>query len=217
MVSQAGWNSDDERGRDPACGAGPRIAGATSITTRWNTPLWRHTWRGAGAVYFSSIVLDLYKLKQLTRWASDLILHHERMAPLKSLTNEFKRWHHDDQTCTMEQINALEANMKQAFPDAQTPRHPNELKAIERQILSLATKFNEQHMALKNELRDQMKALEIKARPREFVVNRKTPVTHQALSRFDDAGPQAMADCGFKYVFADINMLKGHDDEGEFS
>ena len=63
-------------------------------------------------------------------------------------------------------------------------------------------------MALNTELHDQTKALEFKARPMEFVMHRKTSVTRQVLSRFEDPGPQSMADCGIKYSFTGINRFK---------
>ena len=64
-----------------------------------------------------------------------MLLHYARMAPLASLTNDFKRRRDGRHTLTAEQIHTLEAKMKKALTDAQTPRRPNELKAIDRHIL----------------------------------------------------------------------------------
>ena len=46
----------------------------------------RHTWRGMGAIYFSERNLEIYKIQLLARWASPVILHYARAAPLRNIT-----------------------------------------------------------------------------------------------------------------------------------
>ena len=48
-----------------------------------NTPFGKHAWRAAGAVYLTSIGVDVYKTRMMARWACDLITHYARLAPLK--------------------------------------------------------------------------------------------------------------------------------------
>ena len=46
----------------------------------------RHTWRGMGAIYFSELNLEIYKIQLLARSASPVILHYARNAPLRNIT-----------------------------------------------------------------------------------------------------------------------------------
>ena len=46
----------------------------------------RHTWRGMGAIYFSELNLEVYKMNLLARWASPVILHYARNAPSRKIT-----------------------------------------------------------------------------------------------------------------------------------
>ena len=45
----------------------------------------RHTWRASGAVFLTSLGLEVIKIQMLARWASSLITHYARLAPLKNL------------------------------------------------------------------------------------------------------------------------------------
>ena len=51
----------------------------------------KHSWRAAGAVYLTKIGLHVYKIQLLPRWASPLITHYARLAPLKSLATDMKK------------------------------------------------------------------------------------------------------------------------------
>ena len=46
----------------------------------------KHTWRATGAVYLSSLQLELFKIQLLARWSSPIILHYARSAPLVGMT-----------------------------------------------------------------------------------------------------------------------------------
>ena len=56
-----------------------------------NKVLGKHAWRAAGAVYLTSIGVDVYKTRMMARWACELIAHYARLAPLKAITADFKR------------------------------------------------------------------------------------------------------------------------------
>ena len=43
----------------------------------------KHSWRATGAVYFAALGLNMHKIGMLARWASPIILHYARVAPLK--------------------------------------------------------------------------------------------------------------------------------------
>ena len=51
----------------------------------------KHSIRSTGAGYLSSIGIELLKIQMLARWASTIITHYTRLAPLRSITAEFKR------------------------------------------------------------------------------------------------------------------------------
>ena len=51
----------------------------------------KHSFRSTGAVYLSSIGIELLKIQMLARWASTIITHYTRLAPLRSITADFKR------------------------------------------------------------------------------------------------------------------------------
>ena len=44
----------------------------------------KHSWRATGAVYLSALGIELAKISLLARWASALIVHYARIAPLRS-------------------------------------------------------------------------------------------------------------------------------------
>ena len=51
----------------------------------------KHSFQSTGAVYLSSLGIELLKIQMLARWASPIITHYTRLAPLRSITNDFKR------------------------------------------------------------------------------------------------------------------------------
>ena len=71
----------------------------------------KHAFRAAGAVFLSALGIDMYKLPLLARWASEQITHYARVAPLKSITEDFKRLH-DNDVINPATIQDLEKNMK---------------------------------------------------------------------------------------------------------
>ena len=44
-----------------------------------------------GAVFLSALGIELMKIQMLARWSSHIITHYTRLAPLRSITNDFKR------------------------------------------------------------------------------------------------------------------------------
>ena len=51
----------------------------------------KHSFRSTGAVYLSSIGIELLKIQMLARWASTVITHYTRLALLRSITADLKR------------------------------------------------------------------------------------------------------------------------------
>ena len=156
----------------------------------------------------------MYKIGMLARWSSPIITHYARMAPLVSLTDDFKRKHGDkEQLLNMTQIQNLEKKIKDVLSTTKEPRKPKELKALESRIVDLANRFDHQHAALKSELEASIAAAD--ANKKRFVFNTVTKVTHRMLNSVDEAGINARAHCSFRYAMASFRLLRTHDEAGE--
>ena len=64
--------------------------GESIITPDGQRRYGKHSFRNTGAVYLSSLGIELLKIQMLARWASPIITHYTRLAPLRSITNDFK-------------------------------------------------------------------------------------------------------------------------------
>ena len=60
----------------------------------------KHSLSSTGAVFLSAMGIHMHKLGLLARWASAIITHYTRVAPLKSITDDFKRLHEHQTTAT---------------------------------------------------------------------------------------------------------------------
>ena len=68
-----------------------RWSGEDVLTPEGQRRYGKHSFRSTGAVYLSSIGIELLKIQMLARWASTIITHYTRLAPLRSITADFKR------------------------------------------------------------------------------------------------------------------------------
>ena len=75
----------------------------------------KHSWRSTGAVFLSGLGIDIHKLMLLARWASAIIMHYARVAPFKSITDDFKRLY-DNQSQETLQIDVIETRLKKVIP-----------------------------------------------------------------------------------------------------
>ena len=50
----------------------------------------KHSWRSTGAVWLTSQRVELFRVQLLARWASSVIVHYARLAPLHGLTEHVK-------------------------------------------------------------------------------------------------------------------------------
>lgn len=75
--------------------SGAMITVVETLAERIGEPLWTaagqrrfgtHSWRATGAMYLSSLQLDLFKIQLLARWQSPIILHYVRLTPLSGVT-----------------------------------------------------------------------------------------------------------------------------------
>ena len=64
----------------------------------------RHSWRTAAVVYFSRIGVSTHNTSFLACWDSALVTHGARVAPLKSLTEDFKQLYDKEPPITPDQV-----------------------------------------------------------------------------------------------------------------
>ena len=49
-----------------------------------------HSWRATGAVYLTSLRMELYRTQLLARWCYPVIMHYARWAPLTNITEHVR-------------------------------------------------------------------------------------------------------------------------------
>ena len=60
--------------------------GAPLLSTAGGRRFGKHSWRATGAVYLSSLQLELFKIQLMARWSSPIIMRYARSASLQGLT-----------------------------------------------------------------------------------------------------------------------------------
>ena len=66
-------------------------SGEALVTKEGQRRFGKHSFRSTGAVFLSGLGIELMKIQMMARWASAIITHYTRLAPLKSITADFKR------------------------------------------------------------------------------------------------------------------------------
>ena len=175
----------------------------------------KHSWRATGAVFLALIGIEVYKIAMLARWLCGVVTHYTRIAPLKTITDDFKR-RHQCKSITPPMMDDLEKQLKvivtktlkHGNPHRKLATHESKIKAI---MDANAVKYDE----LKTELEEKIKQAEKRCAPRRFCVNRKTGCVHKVLSAFEEAGPDAITYCGWKYAHASIKMVTEPTEDGK--
>ena len=67
-----------------------RALGEPILTAAGQKRFDRHSWRSTGAVWLAGMRLDLYRIQLIARWASAMVLHYARLAPLKDITERVR-------------------------------------------------------------------------------------------------------------------------------
>ena len=50
----------------------------------------KHSWRATGAVYLTSLRMELHRIQLLARWSSPVIMHYARLAPLANVAEHVR-------------------------------------------------------------------------------------------------------------------------------
>ena len=158
----------------------------------------KHSWRSTGAVYLSTVGIEVFKIQLLARWSSPIVTHYTRLAPLKTLAKDFKH------------AAALKLG---AETSARSKANEGQLKKM-RAILTKEAKKWEEEFAKLNELIDKVKK---EAGPPRYLLNTVTGAIHQILLHHDWAGINARTFCGWEYARSKASVLPvkdhGHDRE----
>ena len=105
----------------------------------------KHSWRSTCAACLSGLGIGIHEIMLLARWASAIIMHYARAAPLKIITDDFKRLYENQSQETL-QIDVLETKLKKVISKAAKDRADKvrpELKAHE-----LTLKHSMDHAAM---------------------------------------------------------------------
>ena len=83
----------------------------------------KRSWRTTGAAYLSAIGIELAKISLLARWASSLVVHYARLAPLRSITDDYKRRHLDSKSLSAKKVAEIEKKLRSSMDEAVGSSH----------------------------------------------------------------------------------------------
>ena len=167
----------------------------------------KHSWRATGAVYFAALGLNMHKIGMLARWASPILLHYARVAPLKTLTDDFKKLYADKPMITRTQARSIEDKLKVLMDKPPTNKaNTKDESKYDKKLNDLANKFGAIHDELQAKLDAEIKNVLAICGPRKYVKNKDTKVMHKVLSTIEESGRDARAFCSFKYARAKTSM-----------
>ena len=149
-----------------------------------------HSWRTGGSVYLTSIGLDPFKINLLARWRSPLITHYSKLAPLKALTEEFKRAASERTSSTVSPSSRSDKLIDKRMAT-------KVLKTIECQLQEYEQRFTD--------LQDMITKVKNEA-SKKYVINRKTRLTHKILAGYEQVGPKAITFCGWPYAQSKVTI-----------
>ena len=68
-----------------------RLLGEGVLTGDGRKRFGKHSWRSTGAVYMTSLRVEVYKVQLMARWSSTVVTHYTILAPLKAIAEDFRR------------------------------------------------------------------------------------------------------------------------------
>ena len=130
--------------------------------------------------------IELLKIQMLARWASPIITHYTRLAPLRSITNDFKRAvlqaaPHGNKIAVKDQTKAIKPNGSDV---------KKVLKVMKKELQKYEAEIKEPS-ALVEKTRHELG-------PRSYVTNMKTQVVHRVGTTIQEAGLHARTLCGWR-------------------
>ena len=148
----------------------------------------RHRWRSTGAVFLSAIGLEIVKIQMLARWRSPIVTHYTRLAPLKTITADFRRAVLD------KAAGSTEAKGKGVVDH----------RKIQKVLNQAMLKVSEEIARLDQAVEELKKSTE----PPLYVKHLITKSEHRVLTTVEDMGTDAVAVCGFAYARRSFRLLR---------
>ena len=68
-----------------------KMTGEAILTHDGRKRFGKHSWRSTGAVFMTGIGIEIFKVQLMGRWACAVVTHYTRLAPLKAITEYFRR------------------------------------------------------------------------------------------------------------------------------
>ena len=149
----------------------------------------QHSCRSTGPVYLSSLGIELLKIQMLARWASPIITHYTRLAPLRSITNGFKR----------AILNTAPRHDKKAIKD-DTKAAAKPKGCDIKKVLGVMKTELQKYEAEIREPNILIQRTRHELGPRTYVTNMKTQVVHRIGTTIEEAGLHARTLCGWRYA-----------------
>ena len=141
----------------------------------------KHSWRSTGAVWLTGVMqIEIMKVQMLARWASPVVTHYTRLAPLRAITSDFKR--------------SLQDRAGKSKKDKDKVTMARTMKKLSDQL--------SQYTAELEDLKKQIKILDKRPLAKSYTVNPRTKVTHRILTTYEDAGIDAKTICKWPYIRA---------------
>ena len=169
-----------------------RLTGEAVLTVDGRNRFGKHSFRATGAVFLSTVGIEVAKIMMLGRWSCAVVLHYTRLAPLKSLASDFKRAITDKSSSKPTKRGQSTPLARDTFPQ----------KKVMQLLGDQAKAFDEEMTKLKGLL----KKLTEDCKPKEYVQNKLTLKTHLIVASFQDVGSEAITSCGWRYAHADVRF-----------
>ena len=122
------------------------------------------------------------------------------MAPLRSLTDDFKRKHQDSKNLNAKKVAEIEKKLDKVITEALNDKHTINQSAHDLKIKSVLDRFHQEHNDLRNELASMVELVEMKCAPKRYAVNTDTNKLHIVLNTFEEVGIQVRAYCGWRFA-----------------
>ena len=68
-----------------------KMTGEAILTHDGRKRFGKHSWRSTGAVFMTSIGIEIFKVQLMGKWACAAVTHYTRLVPLKATTEDFRK------------------------------------------------------------------------------------------------------------------------------
>ena len=139
----------------------------------------KHSWRSTGAVWLTGVMMiEVMKVQMLARWASPVVTHYTRLAPLKAITSDFRK--------------SFQIREEKGKKDKDKVSMTKSIKKLAEQLKVYTAELDD--------LRKQIKLLDKRPLAKSYTINPRSGITHRILTSYEDAGIDARTFCKWPYI-----------------